>query len=94
MSGFNYLKLGRVTFVILPNLTTQLNATTPSKISGETLLCITWADKIDSQNIRKKKRAKMALDRSPEFLRGLEPNFFGRFQRRIYKNFFMSTYCK
>ena len=37
MSGLNYKKLGStlVTFVILPNLTTPLNATTPSKISGE-----------------------------------------------------------
>ena len=33
MSGLNYLKL--VIFVILPNLTMPLNATTPSKISWE-----------------------------------------------------------
>ena len=40
------------------------------------------------------KRAKMALDRSPDFLRLLLPIFFCRFQRRIYKNFFMSVQCK
>ena len=40
------------------------------------------------------KRAKMALDRSPDFLRLLLPFFFCRFQRRIYKNFFMSVQCK
>ena len=36
----------------------------------------------------------MALDRSPDFLRLLLPIFFCRFQRRIYKNFFMSVQCK
>ena len=37
------------------------------------------------------KRAKMALDRSPEFFK---PFFSCHFQRRIYKNFFMSVQCK
>ena len=40
------------------------------------------------------KRAKMALDRSPDFSTLLKPFFFCRFQRRIYKNFFMSVQCK
>ena len=38
MSCLNYLKLGSTLskiFVILPNLTMPLNATAPSKISGE-----------------------------------------------------------
>ena len=39
MSGLNYITLGstlsNINFVILPNLTTPLNATTPSKIFGE-----------------------------------------------------------
>ena len=44
---------------------------------------------------RNNKRAKMALDRSPDFLRlALANFFFGHFQRRIYKNFFMSVQCK
>ena len=47
---------------------------------------------------RRNMRAKMALDRSPDFLRLLWPIFFfffGRFQRRIYKNFIdRSKFCE
>ena len=38
------------------------------------------------------KTAKMALDQSPDFLRGPKPTFFGA--RRILKNFFMSLKFK
>ena len=53
-------------------------------------IAIPW---VFSENAKLNKRAKMALDRSPDFLRLLWPFFFC-FQRRIYKNFFMSVQCK
>ena len=52
-------------------------------------------DSISLRTEFKDKKAKMALDRSPDFLRLLKPFFFFcPFQRRMYKNFLMSVQCK
>ena len=58
------------------------------------LLALNCNDKRGFWKIIKHFLKQEALDRSPDFLRLLSPIFFCRFQRRIYKNFFMSVQCK